>query len=110
MNVDISELTLIIEQNIIETLNSVIQEEEDELKTPISIISEQRLTLSKEIKHGDCSICLELLNSSDHEYCLSITKCNHTFHESCIVTWLSTKTTCPICRANLLDDTSNVDR
>jgi hypothetical protein len=93
---DIFDLTLIIEENILDVVsNSVVQ-------TPLNIISEQNLISSENVKQGDCSICLERLNHVDHDYCLSLVKCNHIFHEICIVTWLSNHTTCPICRYDLL--------
>lgn len=45
-----------------------------------------------------CVICLE-----DYQKKTIIRKliCNHTFHITCIETWLSNTTTCPICRFDL---------
>ena len=40
----------------------------------------------------DCSICLEKNNKS------RTLKCGHSFHDSCIDTWLSNHDTCPCCR------------
>lgn len=45
-----------------------------------------------------CVICLENYEKQ------TITRkliCNHTFHITCIETWLSNATTCPICRFDL---------
>jgi len=47
-----------------------------------------------------CVICLENYEKK------TITRkliCNHTFHITCIETWLSNATTCPICRFDLND-------
>ena len=48
----------------------------------------------------DCIICYEKLL----EYPSKITSCKHTFHERCINRWLSTNSTCPICRVVLVMD------
>jgi hypothetical protein len=40
----------------------------------------------------DCIICY----SSENVY---KTKCNHTFHKSCLHTWLTNHRECPYCRA-----------
>lgn len=101
--VNISEITIIIEENIIQTLSTVVEIDENEIEvkqTPLEIIAEQTLIPSKQINQGDCSICLDLL-SKNEDYCLKIKKCSHIFHETCIVQWLSKNTTCPICRYDL---------
>lgn len=49
-----------------------------------------------------CSICFEKGN-------LSISRCNHLFHQNCIQTWVSYgHVSCPICRGNLLRAESGV--
>ena len=46
---------------------------------------------------GDCSICLKKMYCND-----SIkTDCDHTYHKTCIETWLKDKDTCPMCRATI---------
>lgn len=104
MNVSISDLTLIIEQNILETLTNVIEHEQSDFQTPLSVISDQTLVLSKNVKKGSCSICLEMLNVVEHEFCFTINKCKHIFHEKCIVKWLIKHPTCPICRINIMEE------
>jgi hypothetical protein len=42
-----------------------------------------------------CSICLELYETKP---VLVILKCNHVYHETCILEWLRYKNTCPLCR------------
>ncbi|CAN7008780.1 putative RING-H2 finger protein ATL37 [Brassica rapa] len=47
----------------------------------------------------ECAICL---NEFDDEETLRwMPPCSHTFHASCIDVWLSSWSTCPVCRANL---------
>jgi len=45
----------------------------------------------------ECSICMDLDNSKTW----IILPCGHKFHNSCIVQWLNTHQTCPICRHNV---------
>ena len=51
-----------------------------------------------EKKEKKCSICLEeFLNDED----VSLIKCGHIFHSSCIKEWSTYKITCPVCRSEL---------
>ncbi len=45
----------------------------------------------------ECSICYGKINKNDYY----ISDCNHTFHSSCIDTWLERDNTCPLCRTDL---------
>jgi len=45
-----------------------------------------------------CSICLRLIDKTDH---ISALSCKHLFHLLCIVTWLNYKNNCPICRKDI---------
>ena len=47
-----------------------------------------------EDKLENCSICYEVK-------CELKTKCEHTFCEKCLETWLNNNTSCPFCRENL---------
>lgn len=50
--------------------------------------------------HEDsCSICLEAY--SDIDPATKINICRHIFHRSCLMTWLNSSSTCPMCRAKL---------
>ena len=46
-----------------------------------------------------CSICLEPYINNDKLYQLT---CNHYYHQICINHWLQKKTSCPLCRINLV--------
>jgi hypothetical protein len=50
-----------------------------------------------EVKNGDsaCSICL---NEFEPLHKVSLLKCKHAFHATCVKPWLSQQTSCPICR------------
>ncbi|KDP31772.1 hypothetical protein JCGZ_12233 [Jatropha curcas] len=44
----------------------------------------------------ECAVCLSFLD--DQETARLLPNCKHTFHAECIDKWLSSHTTCPICR------------
>jgi hypothetical protein len=43
-----------------------------------------------------CSICLEYCNDAP-----MYVKCGHAYHQNCIKEWLSSKSSCPVCRENI---------
>lgn len=52
---------------------------------------------------GRCSVCLGEYQAEDKLQ--QIPSCEHTFHMDCIDLWLTTHTTCPLCRHSLLAST-----
>lgn len=50
----------------------------------------------------DCAVCLSEFEVEDKLRLLP--KCSHAFHMDCIDTWLLSHSTCPICRASLVQD------
>jgi len=62
---------------------------------PVVIFKESFL-----IRETQCSVCLA--DYQPDERLQKIPPCGHTFHISCIDHWLSTNTTCPLCRVSLL--------
>nr|DAD22695.1 TPA_asm: hypothetical protein HUJ06_024158 [Nelumbo nucifera] len=48
---------------------------------------------------SDCAICLEVLR--EDEDCRVLPGCNHRFHISCIDSWLSISSSCPVCRLQI---------
>ncbi|CAL0317849.1 unnamed protein product [Lupinus luteus] len=58
----------------------------------------KRLKIGKETLA--CAVCLN--EFQDDETLRLIPNCNHVFHPSCIDVWLSSHSTCPVCRANLV--------
>ncbi|KAF7829971.1 RING-H2 finger protein ATL11-like [Senna tora] len=47
----------------------------------------------------ECAVCLN--EFQEQETLRFIPKCSHVFHTHCIDLWLSSHSTCPVCRANL---------
>ncbi|KAJ3675501.1 hypothetical protein LUZ60_004543 [Juncus effusus] len=58
------------------------------------------------IRETQCSVCLGEYQSD--ERLQRIPPCGHTFHVDCIDHWLSTNTTCPLCRVSLLPTPTKV--
>jgi E3 ubiquitin-protein ligase RNF115/126 len=58
-------------------------------------------------KNITCNICLENFEIGN---ILRILECNHEFHEECILTWLKSNNTCPICRHELESNDPNYER
>lgn len=49
-----------------------------------------------------CQICLEPYKAGDERSWSRVSTCRHSFHKSCIVTWLEKHDDCPSCRAKFL--------
>lgn len=58
------------------------------------------------IEETNCSVCLSEFR--EDETLRILPKCNHAFHLSCIDTWLSSHTNCPLCRASIVQSSTNV--
>ncbi|KAL4555959.1 hypothetical protein LXL04_038593 [Taraxacum kok-saghyz] len=54
---------------------------------------------------GGCSVCLSEFEAD--ETLRLLPNCKHAFHISCIDTWLQSHTTCPLCRAGIVDCTAD---
>ncbi|GLJ39549.1 hypothetical protein SUGI_0808060 [Cryptomeria japonica] len=65
------------------------------------IFSYNRLKgLKAQPKFSDCAVCLT--DFKEHEMLRLLPKCSHAFHPECIDLWLSSNTTCPVCRTSFL--------
>lgn len=51
--------------------------------------------------YGECGICLE--NKGDGDLITVLTKCQHSFHQTCLAGWFEYKRSCPFCRATVSD-------
>ncbi|KAK7315019.1 hypothetical protein VNO77_33551 [Canavalia gladiata] len=64
----------------------------------------------KDLKKGketlECAVCLS--DFKDKDTLRLLPKCNHVFHPQCIDSWLASHVTCPVCRANLNQDSCHV--
>ena len=54
-----------------------------------------------------CNICLEGFEIGN---VLRVLECKHEFHETCIITWLKSRNTCPVCRHELESNDPNYER
>jgi hypothetical protein len=55
----------------------------------------------------ECCICMEEFTSND---VIVETPCHHVFHKPCCKEWLSQARTCPVCRANVCENTEGGGR
>ena len=58
-------------------------------------------------KNITCNICLDNFELGNK---LLVLECNHEFHDNCIITWLKTNNTCPVCRHELESNDPNYER
>ncbi|KAK4267735.1 hypothetical protein QN277_024475 [Acacia crassicarpa] len=66
----------------------------------IALLKKKKISDDK-VKEGQCSICLEdFVDRGDGDDAL-VLPCDHCFHNNCIVKWLNTGHTCPLCRFEL---------
>ena len=67
-------------------------------------INEQIINNYKDIT---CNVCLEGFELGN---IVRILECQHVFHENCIITWLKSRNTCPVCRHELESNDPNYER
>ena len=67
-----------------------------QLQSSLEILSNENRSLRGSEENVECSICLET------EGTFMFTPCRHKFHTNCLMGWLSTHDTCPVCRNNLV--------
>jgi hypothetical protein len=68
-------------------------EYEQKVKVPILFAAVDK----EKIKNDVCTICLLGLDENKNNKVVQ-TKCNHQYHEDCIIYWVNIKQTCPLCR------------
>ncbi|GAV69478.1 zf-RING_2 domain-containing protein [Cephalotus follicularis] len=56
----------------------------------------------------ECPVCLSVF--ADGEDVRQLSVCKHSFHASCIDMWLTSHSSCPICRASVPLKTPNADQ
>lgn len=66
------------------------------LQSSVEMLSIENRSLRGSEENIECTICL------DSEGTLVPTTCGHKFHTNCLLEWLSTHDTCPVCRNNLV--------
>jgi len=68
---------------------------DDELKR----IPLRKMDSLTNVRDTECTICFS--NIKPNEFARQMPKCNHVFHNKCIVSWLKIKGCCPNCKANV---------
>ncbi|TKY66787.1 E3 ubiquitin-protein ligase ATL41 [Spatholobus suberectus] len=71
---------------------------------PALVASLPTFTVGAKVLEGggsavECAVCLSALEGEEKAKLLP--NCNHFFHVGCIDTWLSSHSTCPLCRAGI---------
>ncbi|XP_010437439.1 PREDICTED: RING-H2 finger protein ATL7-like [Camelina sativa] len=102
-NVDWSSLgmrggALVPPNNNLSTAESGLSKDVREM-LPIVIYKE-----SFSVKDSQCSVCLG--DYQANEKLQQMPSCGHTFHMECIDVWLTSHTTCPLCRLSLIQKPS----
>lgn len=64
---------------------------------PIFVYKQTAIGENDDSSSVECAVCLSVLE--DQEKARLLPNCNHTFHAECIDKWLSSHSTCPICRS-----------
>lgn len=67
-----------------------------QLQSSVEMLSIENRSLRGSEENIECTICLE------SEGTLVPTTCGHKFHTNCLIEWLSTHDTCPVCRHDLV--------
>ena len=66
--------------------------------------------VEKEYEEQSCAICFEKVKKeSDINFCLKPLSCKHQFHRRCIIPWIRTNDTCPVCRKKKRTGRTNVN-
>jgi hypothetical protein len=50
----------------------------------------------------DCAICLENISNDNG---ITVSRCKHIYHKTCLSTWVEQSSSCPLCRQQIFDKT-----
>ncbi|KAF6177148.1 hypothetical protein GIB67_025485 [Kingdonia uniflora] len=65
----------------------------------LPLIAYKRINQVDENSTSECSVCISTLE--EDEMVRVLPNCKHTFHGECVDMWLSTHSTCPVCRTQV---------
>lgn len=97
-------LQLVFDQVFDEQQVEVAVEEQEEKKEPCNIHESIANPLGSQT-FGECPVCYEELTMIN----VTITRCGHVMHSSCIFTALEAAPCCPMCRTQLMRDLEDED-
>ena len=64
----------------------------------------QPINSNQRVFDDNCAICLEEMSMPTR---ITVEKCHHIFHRTCLSTWEETSDTCPTCRGPLVNNEGN---
>jgi E3 ubiquitin-protein ligase RNF115/126 len=88
-------------ENIIAELPREVLEVGGLFSSPLVVSNSSYSKFAAPILENDCAVCKEQfkVETEDPDEQVVVTlPCKHTFHEGCIVPWLKSSGTCPVCR------------
>lgn len=75
-------------------------DDDDDRRIPLTEEEISQIPAVTDVPSGEvCTICL--LEFGEGSEIIRQLPCNHYFHEDCIIPWLQTSNTCPVCRHQL---------
>lgn len=81
------------------------QKKSDNVEWESLMLETQIFGYEYEEHSGICAICLD----STSKYCIKELGCKHFFHKTCILTWLKSTNSCPLCRKRCNNQTNKKD-
>ncbi|KAL5101837.1 hypothetical protein RYX36_006164 [Vicia faba] len=70
----------------------------------LPIVLHQSDSSNRAVEETECCICLSAFRDGEKVKLLPV--CNHCFHCECVDSWLVNRSSCPLCRASLITDSS----
>ncbi|KAJ0235317.1 RING-type domain-containing protein [Hirschfeldia incana] len=78
--------------------------------TSESFIKNLPVVVQLDVENGDCAVCKDEMSIGGSEAVVLLLPCDHKYHGECIVPWLETRNTCPVCRYELPTDDVDYER
>ena len=93
----------VVEEPFLERALMASREQAERLFKPVVRATESSIKKLKDVIVGDrergpCPVCLENFTVGSH---VTRMPCSHTFHRTCILSWLNKSHVCPLCRFQL---------
>lgn len=79
----------------------------EKIQESIQVLAEAYITKETETLTNNCAICMDKLDNNKN---YAKTNCQHSFCLTCLVESLKHNNTCPLCRANIEDETPSTTK